>query len=378
MPFGLGSLEGETFQSLAEKHGGFKVPSYSVSIADVKIDITKYPIMDLNVKMSMGLDMSSCEFTVAAFFDQKSGVFDPDIYTELKPGQTVDVSVGYESPVGVFKGFINTLSFQFSGSGVKVSVQCLDSRAALVNSYEWINYPNENASSVISSVLASRCGDIATIGKVEFLFDSEVIPNINGQEVDDYQFISGLATDTYHSFCMVYDTITFCDNLVDSTSDPSVKLKWGESLMEFSSEIDLSKQVGKVTVYGNDPKYSEQISSSSSTISGDGDSGKDLSDIVSNKSKKIFTTLVLDADQATTLAKRGMQASASKLVHCRGTTIGLPEIICGIVIGIDGMGQGVDGNYFLTNVTHRINGQGYITSFEGCSSTVASSSASML
>lgn len=357
------------FDKFAHKYGDFAVPKYSVSIGGNELDIEKFPILDLNIKMSAGFDMSSCEFTVAAHFSQKEGCFVPDIYEELKPGKPVDVLVGYIDPVGLFKGYINSLSFSFSGAGALVSVQCLDARGALVNSYEWIKHLDLKASQVIKMVLDERCKPYASVGEVNFLFDSAIKQNLYGKELDDYRFITSLASDTYHSFCVVYDTVTFTDTMLQGAKR-NVSLKWGTSLIDFSTDIDLSRQFGTAHVSGTNPKDQKPYSPTWSRVPGSGETGRDMSDMVRSKEKMITTTLALDDHQAQLLAKRSMEATAAQMIHCRGSTIGIPDIVCGDLISISGMGHGIDGDFFLTHVTHRINGQGYLTSFEGTSSHV--------
>lgn len=360
----------ETFQMLMRKHKNFQMPKFVVSLEGSKLDPVKYPILDINVRTSVANDMSTCDFTIAAYYDLGKKALEPDIYTEFKPGKVIDVKIGYEDDiVGVFRGYINSISFNFNESGPTVTVSCLDIRGTLVNSYEWVKHPNENVKDVIWKVLDKRCGRMGRVGKIEFLFDAAVKENLFGKELDDFRFISCLAADTFHTFYTKYNKVIFCDNKMKSAKK-KVELNWGESLIDFWTEIDLSKQFGSVKVYSTSPKDQKQISSNYGDAQGDGESGKDLSGMVRTKQKIVYTTLAIDDHQAELLAKRTMEDAASRLVHCKGTTIGLPEIRSGDKVIVGGMGKGIDGEYYMTHVTHRINASGYITSFEGVSSHV--------
>lgn len=377
----LSSSSEQNFHTLSQKYNHFKCPQHVVIIDNQKLDIGKYWIKNLDVRLSASMSMNSCEFDIVAKFNPAKSKMDVDLYKELKPGKSIDVKLGYQNPVGVFKGYINALSFAFAESGVMVHVQCLEIRGMLVNSHEWIKYPNEKASDVIYKVLKKTCGTGYKISPVKFAFDGLLNQNLQGQDLDDFQFISNLASETNYTFCSIYDRVIFSDNLMKSVPGSSIKFKWGESLLDFSVEIDLSQQCGSVQVLGIDPHYQNSISSlwhdptTLTTESGKGEFGKDYSRLVAQKNKVIYSTLVVDKEQAMQLAQRSMEMSAAQLVHCRGSTIGIPDLRCGIKVSIDGMGHGADGTYFLTAVNHRFDERGYQSSFEGVSANVQASHA---
>lgn len=356
---------GKTFQQLAKQYDNFAVPRYTLLIDGKEMKPADLHISQISAKMTSGFEMNSCEFNVAASFDQDKGKFDPDIYTLLKPGKIVDLKMGYGTPSdGVFKGYINSLSFSFNSSGVDVFVQCLDAKGALVKSNKWKTHSSEKISAVVEKILKAKCSKYADVKVGTLTFDPNIELNKNRQEIDDYHFVIELAKMTNASFCVIYDTLHFCDNLENSAKE-MVSLKWGESLIDFSTEINLSGQTGSVTVHGTDPQTQEHFSTDASTVNGTGVAAAAVATVVSDRSVDEVSTKVADKSQAIKLANSRLQGMASKLSRCRGKTIGIPIIKAGDQIGVSGMGSGIDGNYFLTQVTHRIDGQGYETSFEG-------------
>jgi phage protein D len=366
---------GMNFSAIEKKHKGFEVPQFSIKVGGSPVKLDEFPVIDLNVYMSAGFDMGSCEFTIAGIFDQKNGKFDPDVYSKFKPGKVVDVKVGYSSTTGVFKGYINALAFSFQNNmGPYVTVQCLDAKGALVNNRTWKNYGKQDIKSIVASILQEKCSKYATISKVDSDFDEgetgayDESPEIK-DNIDDYQYVIEFAKKTNNSFCVIYDKLYFCENLARKART-MVELEWGKSLMSFSSEVNLSGQVGKVIVYGIDNITQKAFSAQANSVPGKGESGADMASVVKSKTMTILDSDVANQSQATELAKHTLESYALQLVKCKGTTIGMPEIIAGDKIGISGMGKGVDGEYYLTHVTHRINGRGYITGFEGISSHV--------
>ena len=356
---------GKTFQQLAKQYNDFAVPAYLLLIDGKEMKPADLQITDISAKLTSDFEMNSCEFNVAASYNQEKGKLDPDIYTLLKPGKSVDLKMGYGTPEdGVFKGYINSLSFSFNSGGIDVFVQCLDAKGALVKSNKWLTHSSEKISALVEKILKAKCSKYADIKVGTLTFDPNIELNKNRQEIDDYHFIIELAKIVNASFCVVYDTLNFCDNL-GNTAKEKVRLKWGESLMEFSTEINLSGQVGSVNIHGTDPQTQEHFSTDANSVKGSGTEAAAVATIVGNRSIDEVSTKVIDKNQATKLADSRLQALASKFSRCRGKTIGIPIIKAGDRIGVSGMGSGIDGTYFLTQVTHRINGQGYETSFEG-------------
>lgn len=360
------------FSKLEKDHKGFLMPQFKVNVGGSDIKTEDFPIIDINVLMSASYDMSSCEFTIAGMFDQKNGKFSKDIFTQFKPGKVIDVKMGYSTPKGVFKGYINSIAFDFNGqSGPYITVSCLDAKGALVNNRTWKNYGKQTIKSIVTEILKEKCSTYATISGVESDFDKgdtgayAESPEIK-ENMDDFHYIKMFAIKTNNSFCVIYDKLYFCENLAQKAK-AGLKLTWGKNLLSFSSEVNLSDQIGSVQVYGDDPitQKTFEASAKSDAIKGAGESGADMAPVVKAKTMVIVDPDVTNQSQAEELAKDTLQSHASKLLSCKGSTIGIPEIVAGDKIEIDGMGNGLDGEYFLEKVTHRINGQGYITSFEG-------------
>jgi Phage protein D len=355
---------GKSFQALSEEYDNFSVPRYSLSIDGREMQPKDLQILNISAKMSSEYKMSSCEITVAAAFDQQAGKFKPDIYALLKPGKLVDLKMGYQKLSGVFMGYINSLSFHFNNGGAEVSVHCLDAKGALVNNQTWKSNESKKISTIVGETLA-HCRQFATVKIGTITYDPQKIALSKfRKEVDDYQFLVKLARLVNGSFCVIYDTLYFGKNL-ETAAKEKVLLKWGESLISFSTEIDISEQVGHITYEGLDPVTIKHFSSETSTVPGSGQQASQIASVVRGRTIKRTTTKAADSAQAAKLAEGEMQARASKFSQCQGETIGIPIIRAGDIIGISGMGNGIDGSYYLTEVVHSFSAQGYTTSFSG-------------
>ncbi len=367
------------FSAIEEKYQGMKVPDASINVDGKDINETDFPIHEINVLMSAGFDMSSCEITLAAEFDEVNHKFEKDVLGTFKPGKVVIVKMGYSGSTlqGVFKGYINSLSFDFNTmkEGLFVIVKCLDAKGALVNNKTWVNYGKKDIKTIVKSILTEKCGSFATISGVESDFDAgksggyEESPEIK-ENLDDYHYVIRFAEKTNNSFCVINDTLYFSENLAQKNTEPTVELSWGESVLSLVTEIDLSHQVGAVQVYGNDPINQVSFAAKAEPAAGTGESGADMASLVKSKTMVVMNPYIINQSQADALAKSKMAAYSAKLIRCQGKSVGIPDIIAGDKIKLSGMGKGVDGVYFLTHVSHRIDANGYTTSFEGYASRV--------
>jgi uncharacterized protein len=153
---------------------------------------------------------------------------------------------------------------------------------------------------------------------------------------------------------------------------PSVTLKWGESLIDFTPRISTVGQVASVAtriwissiktefviVLGWDydrAAFDLQI------YPGLGDMDSVLG------AEKARAVLRIDATAPATAPKAILGELLPRLnnrLTATGTTVGTPAIKASRVIDLDGLGDQFGGLYRITSCTHTIDGGGYRTSFE--------------
>ncbi|MDQ7096756.1 hypothetical protein REC12_24490 [Desulfosporosinus sp. PR] len=366
-----------SFSDFEEKYKGFQRPRFALKVDNEEIKMEEFPIIDISALMSADFGMSTCHFVIAGIFDFANSKFKHDIFETFKPGKVVDLKMGYNDPTnlqGVFKGYINSLKFDVNARGMHAIVECLDAKGALVNNKVWENYGDMGVADIVTSILNKYCKNYATVQSVEYDFNKGVSKDDISAEInknqDYYHFLMCLAKKVRNSFCVIYDQIYFGPSLAQKKQDPAVELAWGKSLLSFHAEIHLTNQIGSVEVNWND--YDTQVTSTSkANIDGSPLGGSALPDVIKNKTKQINDRNILNKDQADELAKSELAASSANLVNCSGSTIGIPDIKAGSKIKISGMGKGIDGEFFLNEVTHSINGNGYLTEFKASSSCVA-------
>jgi phage protein D len=148
------------------------------------------------------------------------------------------------------------------------------------------------------------------------------------------------------------------------------QLTYGRSLIEFTPNLDTSRQVGAVTVQGWDPVRREAITYTAqrtqADVQGVGDDGGQgaINQSAQNRIEVITNRPVNSLDEARTLATETLNTIVKNMLKGSGSTVGLPDLRAGSVVQIDGLGRRFSGRYFITATTHTIGDSGYTTQFD--------------
>ena len=139
----------------------------------------------------------------------------------------------------------------------------------------------------------------------------------------------------------------------------------GRGLMSFRKQVSLAHQVGKVLILGRDAEQNA-ISGQASTVSlgGTGKTAVQLFPDLSKTALREFSEFVRTQEECTLLAQSRLDSIAMGLVSGGGTCLGIPELIPGRYVKIDGLDSQSNGTYFVTKVRHLFEQNGYHTSFE--------------
>ena len=82
-----------------------------------------------------------------------------------------------------------------------------------------------------------------------------------------------------------------------------------------------------------------------------------------DKPLEIKNRTLASREEADDMAKAELNQASDTLVTSSGTIIGTPTLIPGQILEVKGVGVKFSGKYIVTDVTNRINGNGYTTTF---------------
>lgn len=340
----------------------FKIPQCGIYIDGTELKKSSYHIESVNVQVSADVKADSCDVTVVADYDNKSSKITESLLTKVKAGKKAEIKLGYEKPDTVFFGYINSVSTIFSADGVIVTFSCLDARGLLMGNTQWQSYENEKMSQIIKNILNTVSSFTDGID-VSVSSEADKENPLAQNDMDDYRYICNLAKITGSSFCMKGKKLFFGKNILRSGSVQAT-YEWGKDIISFSRNVELSGQLGSVTVHGSEPDTIKEFSSTASAPGGSGQNAAQLCTAIKGKTQETFSKTVKDQNQAKAYAESLMFENAIKLCTGSAQVLGNEHLTPGGKVKFDGLDPSINGEYVITSVTHNFSANGFLTTIE--------------
>lgn len=147
-------------------------------------------------------------------------------------------------------------------------------------------------------------------------------------------------------------------------------LKWGVDLLAFSPRMSTDEQVSKVVVRGWDMAQKVKIEGTAQktdiAYKLDGTkTGAKIAEDTFGAREVLFTDVpVLQAGEATAIAKARLNSKAMRFCEGEATCQGNNAIVPGVKVGVEGCGKRANGKYYVVQTTHHfLPASGYVTVF---------------
>jgi phage protein D/phage baseplate assembly protein gpV len=337
----------------------YYAPDFQVKIegltieADVSRAITDLTY-DNNIETAdmfrLQIDNSGLRFTDSPLFDV---------------GKTVEIYMGYAGGLQpMMLGEITAVSPSFPSSGAPtISVTGYDkSHRMRNNAPEGRTFTYLNDSMIAAQIAAENL-------LIPMVDPAPMPPKQVTQSDSDWALLNELAE---RNFFHLY---VFWDRLYFGFPRPQIRrvaLEWGKNLISFSPRLSISGMAGIQVVRGFDTELAQAVVAVIPLVSLDTDLdviierlGSDFIQRLAQMGRRLARgyrpTNYFDA---MIMAKSLLKWLLEGLYEGNGSCIGLPELRAGSQIEILGIGKRFSGSYRLHRVTHTINGNGYLTSFE--------------
>jgi uncharacterized protein len=355
----------------------YYAPNFRVEVEGLELDPeTHGDILQLKVVMDME-NMTSFDLTVNNW-DDKSISFKYSDTDTFNVGNNVHVMMGYaDRLISMVNGQIATMTPRFADSQAStLTVSGLDGMLQLRDRKpadgEQIRYVDK-ADWEIAQIVAERNGL-----RFEGTEIGEVHPEVIQRAQDDAQFLMERAKRIDYD-CFIRtdpqsgDSTLYFVRPPDGRENAAVRIYrfvWGESLIQFTPTVNLSRQVASVTVRGWDDRNKQVIieTARAEDLPGaeDGESGPQAaSRALRAKPDVVVDAPVASVEEARTLALSLLAERSYEFVTGAGQVIGLPDLRPGDNVELDLAGsRRFSGSYYVKKVTHTINDSGYRTDFE--------------
>jgi uncharacterized protein len=145
---------------------------------------------------------------------------------------------------------------------------------------------------------------------------------------------------------------------------------FGISLLNFNIDVNLASQVGSYTVRSFKTNKMEVVESKAAStdikkLGSNTKTGADLMKAIGSYFDRYESNKVLDsADEGKDLAKSKLNNISMDLITGSGQSLGIPEIKAGRYIKLEGLGKKLSQPYYIAAVTHSMDENGYITTFQ--------------
>ena len=352
-----------TFKDLYKKYDSFTAPAYEITVGGKTFVNTKVPISSLEVEISCDGRAGGCSFRVDGQYDQENSRWLNNLTKTIKVGAEIEIKGGYVKKKLLFFGYVDDYTISFSGDGSPyIAVSGLDGLGYLMSLREPLYAGKKKAAAIVKEILnksvSAGFAKSVTIGTLNG-FETPIVK----EQIDDWKFLNLIAQRYGLSlFCVAGELIL--DNVASKTS-PIITLTLGQGLSSFQKRVSLAHQVGKVEIRGRDVNQ-KPIEGTADSVKASG-SGKSAAQLVPGLKDAVlreYSEYARTQDECKLLAQNRLDGIAMGLVSGGGSCIGIPELIPGRYIKIDGGDDQSNGSYFLTKVRHIFDIDGYKTEFE--------------
>lgn len=386
---GIPGMAEHTYASLCQKYHDFAFPEAEILLAGTpfKDKQGQMIVTDINVEQTSGFEASIARFRIYNVYDTDDGSFKfEDVKKQVLLGNAMTIKLGYLGSVEpVFVGFVASVSFCFDPEDLPfIEVTGMDIKGLMMSGGFALQLTAKAYSDAVREVL-QRTGS----GYEKLTNNQTITLNIQdtpdkvqggGQQgaasaetiemvsESDYEFCVKAAKKFNFEFFTDRGTVYFRKSKSNQT--PLIKLKAGEGISRFEVSYSISGMVETVEARTMDAGSGKLITATGKYTASM--STKNTAKGLVSKSKKVYIdpsiTSQKDADARVDSLLESMSYRLGSLeCDCPG----IPELVPGRFVTIDGLGSPVDNNFYITTVIHDFTSDtGYRTKLLGKASAV--------
>ncbi len=352
-----------TIKALRTKYEDFHSPAFTIKVDGKPLESNENIISSLDVDLCADGSAGGCRFTVGNEYDYEKTEMLHNMAKTLKVGAKLEIQGGYVKKQDIFFGYVDECSIEYSGSKPpRIAVSGVDGFGYLMNCQEPMYGGKKKPKQLVEEIMKKATGagfaKSVTVGNIP----ASDVPPIK-EQLDDFTYLRMLAERYCMSLLCVNGELIF-DNVI-SNSSPIITLSATKDLLTFSRRMSLGGQAGSVTVWGRDVNQKFiQGTASSVSIGGSGKSAAQAAPKFAKAVRREYCEYVRTEQECKALAQSRLDSLALEFVSGQGSCLGIPELIPGRYVTIDGLDGDSEGSYFISKVHHNFNEDGYITTFE--------------
>ncbi len=341
------ALDGGGVVRLSILSNGSEIPgTFRVVSASVKKAINRIPVAEI---VLLDGDMPTKDFPVS------NG-------DHFKPGSEITIKAGYENGEDeIFKGVVMRHGIRVSGENYsRLVVECRDKAVAMTIGRNNANYVDSKDSDIISKIVGNHSGLSSDVDSTDTQYKELV-----QYYCTDWDFMMSRAE--VNGLLVVVEDGKVSVKAPKTDGSPSLKVTWGEDLMEFDACIDARTQLKKVQGVCWDIKTQAAIEQQASpeTLNSQGNlDSATLAGVAGPDSFRIQTPATLESTALKSWAKGKQVKAGLARIQGRMSFQGSAKAMAGEMIELSGVGDRFNGNVFVSAVHHAISDGNWITEVE--------------
>lgn len=362
-----------TYSSIVDKYDNFRFPVIEVEVNGTPVNQGKknVGVSNVTVDLTAGFEASQAVFSLYNCYDSEEGTFEFDtVKNFVLIGSSVRILLGYDTSVTeVFRGVITRVNFLIEEGDVpNIQVTAMDVKAVMMSSryskklkatnyYNAVNeifeqgiYQNLKSSEVITEYVIDKTPDYSPTEPT-----SETDKSIEMVAESDYEFLVKVAKKYNFEFFILGGIVYFRRAKADSTKQITITNK--AKIKRLSVEYDVTGLVEKVVVRGLDVgkgKILSQTKKNSNKLS----QGSKAKALISGKEYVYVDSTAASTEDASDRAAYLMEDIMYRYGTMELDIIGIPDILPGRFIKLDGVGTAVSNEFYVYSVRHTLNADG--------------------
>ncbi|MCT4593114.1 MAG: contractile injection system protein, VgrG/Pvc8 family [Anaeromicrobium sp.] len=348
------------FHSLEKKYSGFNGPAFKILI-DGKDVVNKEYMAIGEICVDSSIDKADgFYFTVINSYEMDKSSFKwSDKY--FVAGNKIEIKFGYiDKFVTVFEGYITRVKYEFlQGEVPKVVLSGMDASFLMMKGKKSLIWTKKKHSDIVSEI-GKKYKLKTKVDATSIKFETIIQ---NGQT--DYEFINYLADLNSCEVFTVGGTLYF--RKLNSNKSSVINLEMNRTLKEFEYAHDIGDQISSVVVRGYN-SMKEEIQATAKSIDKLGSGNKDGLSLLRNLDKENTVHYIYDPvisqKEAEDRAKSLLLKKSMTFVEGEGSSVGIPEIMAGRYITIKGLWGTKDRLFYVTNVSHTYDHNGFNSHFK--------------
>ena len=341
-----------TLEELAKLDHALSVPTFTVDIGGTTVTETDGLVTDVSVDATMdGADRF--DLTIASRFDHEAGEFVDFEWDDVPVGEHVEIALGYGTPEDLsttLVGSITELGTDFPAGGAPTISVSGYGRYHELTSRVVAERWEDRTDAEIARGLAEAYGLDADVTRPDGATTHAVDYN---NEDSDAEYLQTLAerNDDGENPYRVYvrrNELVFRPPAKDT--EPIIELTYGESLASFSPSFIDARTLDGIEVRHWDPARKAEIVGTAGDVNG--------------PRTRTVKRPVSSQREADDIARRLLHEREDEQFQGTAETIGLPALDVDRTVELTGLGERFSGTYYVTDVTHRFDTNGYRTRFD--------------